>query len=115
MEVAVFRRAVLCVSLIVASAASPLTAGEPARLMSAKSIPEQRDVLSHAVESAGHDCPQVAEHMYGGEKSGMDFFSVRCQDASEYMVSIEGAGEMRSRVMVCDVLAALGVLCFEPL
>ncbi len=60
-------------------------------------------------------CREIAEHRFGGEKSGLDFFSVRCQDGSEYMVSIAGAGEMQSRVMMCDVLAALGVRCFQPL
>ena len=94
---------------------SPAMAGEPARLMSGKPVTEQRDVLSHAIRSAGHTCPVVSEHMYGGEQGGMDFFSVRCQDGSAYMISISGAGEMQSRVMMCDVLAALGVHCFRPL
>lgn len=94
---------------------SPLLAGEPARLMNAKSVSEQREVLSHALESAGHTCAGISEHMYAGEKAGMDFYSVRCDDRSEYMISIAAAGEMQSRVMMCDVLAALGVRCFTKL
>jgi hypothetical protein len=93
----------------------PAMAGEPARLMGAKSVTEQRDVLFHALRSAGHACPVISDHMYGGEKGGMDFFSVRCKDGSGYMISIASAGEMQSRVMMCDVLAALEVHCFRPL
>jgi hypothetical protein len=90
-------------------------AGEAAQLMNAKSAEEQRDILSLAVRSAQHQCAKISEHMYVGDKQGMDFFSVRCDDGTEYMVSIESIAEMQSRVILCKVLTALGVQCFKAL
>jgi hypothetical protein len=83
--------------------------------MEAKSLDEQREILSLAVRSGAHECPQVADHVYVGEKEEIDFFSVRCSDGLEYMVSIESTGQMQSRVMLCRVLQALGVYCFQKL
>jgi hypothetical protein len=108
-------RAAFAAMLVVSSGGWSARAAEPARLMSTKTVAEQRDVLSHAVQSAGHTCPVVTEHMYVGERQSIDFFSVRCENLGEYMVSIASAGEMQSRVMTCDVLAALNVQCFKPL
>jgi hypothetical protein len=83
--------------------------------MHSKPLDEQREILLHAVRSAGHQCARVQDHLYGGDRSALDFFSVRCEDGIEYMVSIESTGEMRSRVMMCSVLQALGVQCFQAL
>jgi hypothetical protein len=102
----------LCAAMISVSLA---WAGEPARLMEAKDVDEQREILLHAVRSAGHECARVSDHMYAGDKGGLDFFSVRCADGTEYMISIEGTGEMQSRVMMCRVLQALDVHCFQKL
>ena len=95
--------------------ASPASAGEAARLMHSKTLDEQREILSHAVRSAGHQCARVQAHLYVGDKRALDFFSVRCEDGTAYMVSIESTGEMQSRVMMCSVLGALGVQCFHEL
>jgi len=110
-----FRKAFTLVAAVALVAATPAHAGEAADLMNSKPLEEQRTILSHAIEAAAHQCPTISEHMYVGDKGGMDFFSVRCGDGTEYMVSIESIAQMQSRVMVCEVLEALGVQCFKPL
>lgn len=94
---------------------SPVWAGEAARLMLGKDVAEQRGILLYAVRSGGHNCAALSDHLYAGDRHGITFFSVRCADGIEYMVSIADAGEMQSRVMMCSVLEALAVHCFRKL
>ncbi len=91
-------------------------AGEVNDLISRQSASEQAATFRSIITSTGErTCRSVSRTFFmGTNRNGGDYFAVRCDNGTDYLVMIENSDGMRSSVVPCARLKTFGAECWEP-
>jgi hypothetical protein len=91
------------------------SAGQAKDLIMAKTKSEQFEIMRAAVMSSGSSCPEVTRIFHKGthQQEDTDYFAVRCSKSGDFLVQIENHGNMKSRTLPCELVASLGISCWD--
>lgn len=96
--------------------AMPASANQLSDLLASQSESERAAELGKVLVQSGKSCGQVTRtFLQGTDRDDAAYWNVQCSNGTAYVIQVPADPTASTRIMECELMAALGVPCFKKM